>query len=120
MNLFLSQWTNFGHIIPPSLSLFYHDYAWLSLSRLFCPFLGIGSEWVELIYRRAPKGVEEMKTERIGSRGVLFTLEEHESAFASDYYMYLIEGENTVYLCDTHVGPRSMEPIGDYMRENAG
>lgn len=59
-----------------------------------------------------------MKTERIGSRGVLFTLEAHESAFASDYCVYLIEGENTVYLCDTHVGPRSMEPIGDYMREN--
>ena len=59
-----------------------------------------------------------MKTERIGSRGVLFTLEEHESAFASDYCVYLIEGENTVYLCDTHVGPRSMEPSGDYMREN--
>lgn len=59
-----------------------------------------------------------MKIERIGSRGVLFTLEGQEGALAGDYHIYLIEGENTVYLCDTHLGPKSMEPIQEYLREN--
>lgn len=59
-----------------------------------------------------------MKTEKIGTRGVLFTLENNDGAFNDDYRIYLIEGERNVYLCDTHVGPRSMEPIREYLDRN--
>ena len=59
-----------------------------------------------------------MKIEKIGSRGVLFTMEANDSAFAEDYYIYLINGEKDLYLCDTHVGPKSMEPIQQYLAAN--
>lgn len=59
-----------------------------------------------------------MKIEEIGNRGVLFTIEAQDSAFAEDYYIYLINGEKNLYLCDTHVGPASMEPIKEYLVDN--
>lgn len=58
-----------------------------------------------------------VKIEKIGSRGVLFTYNETESALG-EYCVYLINGQNNVYLCDTHLGPKSMEPIQEYMRDN--
>jgi len=59
-----------------------------------------------------------MKVEKIGSRGILFTIEAHENAFEEDYFIYLINGENNVYLCDTHLGPESMKPIKEYMHSH--
>lgn len=56
-----------------------------------------------------------MKIEKIGSRGTLFTFEEHESLLG-EYSIYLIAGTNRLYLCDTHLGPKSMEPIMEYMQ----
>ncbi len=56
-----------------------------------------------------------MKIEKIGSRGTLFTFEEPESLLG-EYSVYLIEGSNRLYLCDTHLGPRSMDPIKEHLR----
>lgn len=55
-----------------------------------------------------------MKIEKIGTRGTIFTFAEAESALG-EYSCYLIEGNKRFYLCDTHLGPRSMEPIKKYM-----
>lgn len=59
-----------------------------------------------------------MRIEKIGNRGVLFTMEAQDSAFAEDYYIYLINGEKNLFLCDTHVGPASMKPIQQYLVAN--
>ncbi|MDD4657856.1 MAG: MBL fold metallo-hydrolase [Eubacteriales bacterium] len=56
-----------------------------------------------------------MKIEKIGSRGTAFTFEEQESALG-EYTVYLINSDNRVYLCDTHLGPKSMEPIKEYLQ----
>lgn len=57
-----------------------------------------------------------MKIEKISSRGTIFTLEEGESALGK-YTVYLIEGENRLYLCDTHLGPKSMAPIQEHIKK---
>jgi glyoxylase-like metal-dependent hydrolase (beta-lactamase superfamily II) len=56
-----------------------------------------------------------MKIEKIGSRGTMFTFEGQESALG-EYTIYLINGNNRLYLCDTHLGPKSMDPIKEYLR----
>ena len=56
-----------------------------------------------------------MKIEKIGSRGTVFTFEDKESALG-EYSVYLINGDNRLYLCDTHLGPKSMEPIKEYLQ----
>lgn len=58
-----------------------------------------------------------MKTERIGSRGVMLTLEESESPIG-DFTAYLIVGEHNIFLCDTHLGPESMDLVKNYLQEN--
>lgn len=49
-----------------------------------------------------------MLIQRIGSRGVLFTFEDNIS-------VYLIAGDKRVFLCDTHLGPLSMEYVKAYI-----
>jgi len=56
-----------------------------------------------------------MKIEKIGSRGTMFTFAEQESALG-EYTVYLINGNHRLYLCDTHLGPKSMDPIKEYLR----
>lgn len=59
-----------------------------------------------------------MRIENVGRRGTLFTFEEPESALG-EYSCYLIEGTKRFYLCDTHLGPRSMAPIQKHMAAKA-
>ncbi|MCE5286814.1 MAG: MBL fold metallo-hydrolase [Pelosinus sp.] len=46
----------------------------------------------------------------VADRGVIFT-------FDDDISVYLIKGDNNWYLCDTHLGPGSMEYIKSYMAQ---
>lgn len=54
--------------------------------------------------------MEEVK--KIGSRGVSCT-------FDDDITVYLIETDTHWFLCDTHLGPQSMQFIKDYMEMHA-
>lgn len=54
--------------------------------------------------------VKEIK--KVGNRGTVFT-------FADDISVYLIEGISKWFLCDTHLGPDSMEYIKNYILEQA-
>lgn len=59
-----------------------------------------------------------MKIENIGERGVLFTFAEGDSNMAYPTSVYLIIGKETLYLCDTHLGEKSMEVVKKYIEEN--
>lgn len=59
-----------------------------------------------------------MKVEKIGSRGTLFTFAASDTGFPEECCVYLINGKNRVYLCDTHLGPGSMAPVREYIRAN--
>lgn len=52
-----------------------------------------------------------MKIKKVGKRGTLFTFEEGDSLMEGETSIYLIRGKNRVYLCDTHLGPKSMEYV---------
>ena len=56
-----------------------------------------------------------MKINKIGSRGTLFTFEEGDSAFSQDTSVYLINARDKLFLCDTHVGPKSMDVVKKYI-----
>lgn len=47
----------------------------------------------------------------VGQRGVIFQYEDQN-------LVYLIKGEKRLYLCDTHLGPKSMEVVKDYLQDN--
>ncbi|EGW37932.1 MBL fold metallo-hydrolase [Desulfosporosinus sp. OT] len=49
-----------------------------------------------------------MIIQEIGIRGVIFTYED-------DISVYLIKGDHQIVLCDTHLGPRSMNVVKDYL-----
>ena len=49
---------------------------------------------------------------KVGSRGVVFTFED-------DIAVYLIQSDTYWFLCDTHLGPQSMETIKEYIAEQA-
>lgn len=59
-----------------------------------------------------------MKIERIGSRGVLFTFGEGDAPFEYNTSVYLIDTGKRLFLCDTHTGPRSMETVKKYIKDN--
>lgn len=59
-----------------------------------------------------------MKIERIGSRGVFFTFEKGDSPFEYDTSVYLINTGKRLFLCDTHTGPKSMETVKKYIKDN--
>ncbi len=61
---------------------------------------------------------EKMIIENIRNRGVFFTFEDGDSAFNTDTSIYLINTENKIFLCDTHLGPKSMEVIKEYITNN--
>lgn len=56
-----------------------------------------------------------MIREKIGERGILFTFQEGDSAFSQDTCVYLIDAGDKLFLCDTHVGPESMEAVKGYI-----
>lgn len=57
-----------------------------------------------------------MKSEKIRSRGVALTFEGDECPLGG-FTVYLVIGEHNIYLCDTHLGPESMELIKEYLRD---
>lgn len=50
----------------------------------------------------------------VGSRGAIFTFSAREYPAAGDISLYLITGNNKIFLCDSHLGPDSMEYIKQY------
>lgn len=56
----------------------------------------------------------------VGSRGVLFTFDDKEHPYIGDTSVYLINAGNYFFVCDTHLGPISMEPVKHYMAQQAG
>jgi len=56
-----------------------------------------------------------MDIKEIG-RGVMFTYTANESPIG-EYSTYLVNGDNNLYLCDSFLGPKSMEPIKDYIAD---
>ena len=57
-----------------------------------------------------------MQAKEIGNRGIIFTFEPQECPIGGST-VYLINGKNTIYLCDTHLGSASMEPIIAYLKQ---
>lgn len=56
-----------------------------------------------------------MIIEKVGNRGTIFMFQEGDTAFSQDTYVYLIDAGEKLFLCDTHVGPKSMEIVKDYI-----
>jgi len=56
-----------------------------------------------------------MIIEKIGIRGTVFTFQEGDSAFSQDTSVYLIDAGEKLFLCDTHVGPKSMEVVKEHI-----
>lgn len=59
-----------------------------------------------------------MKLEKIGSRGILFNFEEGDAAFDFPTSVYLINSDRRLFLCDTHLGPKSMDAVRKYISDN--
>jgi len=59
-----------------------------------------------------------MEIRKIGNRGVFFIFGEGYSPMGFQTSVYLIITEKRMFLCDTHVGPQSMEVIKEYIRTN--
>lgn len=59
-----------------------------------------------------------MDIKKIGNRGVYFTFSEGDSPMGYDTSVYLINCEDKLFLCDTHLGTKSMEVVIDYIRNN--
>jgi len=59
-----------------------------------------------------------MITKKIGGRGIMFTYEEDESPLGGGISIYMINTADKIFLCDTHLGPKSMEYIYDYIDGN--
>lgn len=55
-------------------------------------------------------GGDIMRIQQIGTRGTLFTFEDETA-------VYLINTDHRLFLCDTHCGPLSMDPIKQYIAE---
>ncbi len=47
----------------------------------------------------------------VGNRGVIFQ-------YKDQNLVYLIKGTKRLYLCDTHLGPKSMEAVKGYLQDN--
>jgi len=56
-----------------------------------------------------------VKIEKISKRGTLFTFQEGDSLFSQDTCVYIIDTGDKLFLCDTHVGPKSMAVVKDYI-----
>ncbi|MCR4430334.1 MAG: MBL fold metallo-hydrolase [Tepidanaerobacteraceae bacterium] len=58
-----------------------------------------------------------MFVKEIGERGVLFTFSGKDFPYLGDTSVYLINTGRFFFVCDTHLGSASMEPIRRYMHE---
>jgi len=58
-----------------------------------------------------------MKIQQIGSRGTLFIFEQNDSPVPYSTSIYLINANKHIFLCDTHLGPVSMEPVKKYIND---
>lgn len=52
-----------------------------------------------------------MDIQTVGKRGVIFTFDDNIS-------VYLIAADKSLFLCDSHLGPRSMEAVRHYIRQH--
>lgn len=59
-----------------------------------------------------------MKLEKIGSRGILFNFGEGDAAFDFPTSVYMINSDRRLFLCDTHLGPKSMDVVKKYISDN--
>ena len=64
------------------------------------------------------KGEIEMNIVKVGKRGVLFNYEEGDSPIGGGTSVYLINTEKKLFLCDTHMGYKSMDVVKEYIKEN--
>lgn len=64
------------------------------------------------------RGEINMNIVKVGKRGVLFTYEEGDCPIGGGTSVYLINTENKLFLCDTHMGYKSMDIVKDYIKEN--
>lgn len=55
---------------------------------------------------------------KVGKRGVLFNYEDGDCPIGGGTSVYLINAENTLFLCDTHMGYKSMDAVKEYIIEN--
>ena len=56
-----------------------------------------------------------MKVKEIGTRGIVFTFYELDNCPTN---VFVIQGQNHTFVCDTFLGPDSMEEIKNYLRYN--
>lgn len=60
-----------------------------------------------------------MKVTKVGSRGYVFTFYELKATeFDCITNVYVIDGKNNIFICDTFLGPKAMEKIMDYINKN--
>jgi cyclase len=63
-------------------------------------------------------GEIKMNIVKVGNRGVLFNYEDGDCPIGGGTSVYLINTENKLFLCDTHMGYKSMDVIKEYIKEN--
>lgn len=59
-----------------------------------------------------------MNIVKVGKRGVLFNYEHGDCPIGGGTSVYLINTENKLFLCDTHMGYKSMDVVKEYIKEN--
>ncbi len=59
-----------------------------------------------------------MRIRTVGRRGVLFTFQDGDSPMGGETSVYLIEGGDRFYLCDTFLGSRFMNVVKDRIKES--
>lgn len=59
-----------------------------------------------------------MRIDKIGRRGTLITFEGDDSPMRYPTSVYIINGSKHVFICDTHVGPRTMGIVKEYISKN--
>jgi cyclase len=64
------------------------------------------------------EGKTKMNIVKVGKRGVLFNYEDGDCPIGGGTSVYLINTENKLFLCDTHMGYKSMDIVKEYIKEN--
>lgn len=59
-----------------------------------------------------------MDIRKVGKRGVLFNYEEGDCPIGGGTSVYLINTKNKLFLCDTHMGAKSMDVVKEYINDN--
>lgn len=62
-----------------------------------------------------------MKIKKVGNRGILFTfMELKKSSYDCVTNVYVINGRNNYFICDTYLGPYYMKNVKEYLETNYG